>query len=53
MLMVDDRQQLPCSPTLCLLAVVGVYLVHGGEGETMLVFDLVDVAKALARTEQS
>jgi hypothetical protein len=36
-----------------LLAVVGVYLVHGGGGETMLVFNLVDVEKAMAWTEQS
>jgi hypothetical protein len=36
-----------------LLVVVGVYLVHGGGGETVLMFNLVDVAKAMAWTEQS
>jgi hypothetical protein len=50
---VVEIQRLPCSLTLCLLEVVGVYLVHGGGGETVPVFDLFNVGKALVRIEQS
>jgi hypothetical protein len=37
---------------VCLLVAVGAYVVDHGEVEVVLVFDLVDVAKALVQLER-